>query len=228
VRVRDIVRSADARRFSLIVFDWDGTLANSTAVIASAIQRACADVGQPVPNEALARYVIGLGFADAVRHVAPDLPREDYARLAAAYRDNYRAREFEISLFDGVRDLLEELRTTGYRLAIATGKSRTGLERALVQGGLDGMFDATRCADEATPKPHPEMLVYLMSALETAPARTLMIGDTTHDRDFAQNAGASALVVAYGAHDRDALANRGPIDTVNSVSQLRQWLRINA
>jgi phosphoglycolate phosphatase len=222
------MRNADVRRFSLIVFDWDGTLADSTAIIASAIQRACADVGQPVPDEARARYVIGLGFVDAVRHVAPDLLREDYARLAAAYRDHYLAREFEISLFDGVRDLLDELSSAGYRLAIATGKPRAGFARALAQSGLAGMFDATRCADEAMPKPHPDMLVHLMAVLETTPARTLMIGDTTHDFAFAQNAGASSLVVSYGAHDRDALANCGTVDLVNSVDELRQWLRINA
>ena len=130
------MRNADARRFGLIVFDWDGTLADSTAIIASAIQRACADVGQPVPDEALAaiRHRVGIRRRGSAR-CAGSL-RENYARLAAAYRDHYRAREFEISLFDGVRDLLDELSSAGYRLAIATGKSRAGFERALHKAAL--------------------------------------------------------------------------------------------
>ena len=222
------MRNREARRFGLIVFDWDGTLADSTSIIAASIQAACCDIGQPVPDDAAARYVIGLGFTAAARHVAPALAPERYAMLSAAYRDHYMAREAAIPLFAGARELLDELAEAGYLLAVATGKSRAGLDHALTRNGLQGMFHATRCADEGMPKPHPEMLLSLMSLLGTTSERTLMIGDTTHDLDLARNAGTCALAVAYGAHERMSLAQRNPVATVDSIGTLRQWLSANA
>ncbi len=125
------MRDAADRRFRLLVFDWDGTLADSTAIIADAIRAACGDVGAEVPDAAAARYVIGLGLADALRHVAPSLPHEQHAALAARYRHHYLARDGEIPLFDGAAALLQELDDAGYLLAVATGKTRVGLDRAL-------------------------------------------------------------------------------------------------
>jgi len=219
---------AAPRRFRLLVFDWDGTLADSTALIAGCLQAACSDIGLPVPDGAAARHVIGLGLVDALRHVAPTLPRERYAELSAHYRDRYLARDGQIVLFDGVREMLDELDAAGHLLAIATGKSRAGLARALAQQRLADRFIATRCADECHPKPHPDMLLHLMDETGVEAASTLMIGDTTHDLELARNAGAAAVAMGHGAHRVDELARFAPLATVGSISELRLWLRANA
>jgi phosphoglycolate phosphatase len=216
-----------ARRFRLLVFDWDGTLADSTALIASALQEACRDIGEPVPDDLSARYVIGLGLSDALRHVAPDLAPERHHDLAARYRHHYLAGDPDIPLFDGAREMLEELDEAGYLLAVATGKTRVGLNRALQQQGIASRFVATRCADEGAPKPNPDMLLHLMDRVGANPQDTLMIGDTTHDLELARNAGAEAVAVSYGAHDSDGLAQLAPLAMVHSVHELRQWLRAN-
>jgi phosphoglycolate phosphatase len=221
------MRDAATRRFDLVVFDWDGTLVDSTTLIGEALQRACRDLGLPVPDDAAARYVIGLGLADAMKLVAPDLPPSRYPELGARYREHYRVREPGIPLFDGARELLAELDAAGYLLAIATGKTRAGLARSLAMSGLDGTFHATRCADEGFPKPHPDMLLHLMERLAVEPHATLMIGDTTHDLDLAQNAGAAGLAVTYGAHPPEGLASRAPLAAVDSVAELRDWLAHN-
>ena len=221
------MRDAATRRFALIVFDWDGTLADSTALIAQSLQRACIDVGQPPPDDVAARFVIGLGLADALRTVAPALPVDRYGELSARYRDHYLARESDIPLFDGARELLAELDAAGYWLAVATGKSRRGLDRTLAANGLAGAFHATRCADEGFPKPHPDMLLHLMDRLAVHPNETLMIGDTTHDLELARNAGASGVAVSYGAHALEGLASRSPLAAVNSVAELHSWLALH-
>jgi phosphoglycolate phosphatase len=216
------------RRFRLIVFDWDGTLADSTLRIARAISEACVAVGRPMPRLADARYVIGLGLADALAHVAPGLSEDEQRALAAHYRRHYLDGEPDIPLFAGVAELLADLDAAGFLLGVATGKTRTGLDRAIASHRLDGRFHATRCADEGFPKPHPDMLLALMDRLAVASGETLMIGDTTHDLDLARNAGAHAVAVAYGAHDVDGLASRGPLATVHSVGELRRWLAEHA
>ncbi len=208
----------------LLVFDWDGTLMDSTAAIVRAIQSACGDLGLPVPGAADAAYVIGLGLHDALRHVAPSLPAADYPRLAAAYRSHYFAGDDRLDLFPGVLELLHALKDAGHALAVATGKSRQGLERALDHAALRGLFDATRTADETASKPHPAMLVELMAQLAYVPQQTLMIGDTTHDLHMAHNAGCGALAVSYGAHDASVLAALGPLAVVDSVAELRAFL----
>ncbi|MEO8487808.1 MAG: HAD-IA family hydrolase [Betaproteobacteria bacterium] len=212
------------RRFRLVVFDWDGTLADSTVLIAGAIRSACAAVGRPVPSLSEARYVIGLGLSDALAHVAPGLDAEEQRTLATHYRRHYLDGEPAIPLFDGAADLLAELDAAGYLLGVATGKTRAGLDRVIASNGLSGRFHATRCADEGFPKPHPDMLLALMDRLAAAPHETLMIGDTTHDLDLARNAGTHAVAVAYGAHDLDGLVSRAPLATVHSIAELRGWL----
>jgi len=215
------------RRFRLLVFDWDGTIADSTALIVSSLKAACADLGLPIPDDAVARHVIGLGLIDAVRHVAPSLSRERYAELSAAYRARYLAQDDEIVLFEGVREMLGELERAGHLLAVATGKSRAGLARALQHQGIAGHFVATRCADEGFPKPHPDMLLALMDCAGVGAGDTLMIGDTTHDMELAQNAGAAALALTHGAHRADELTRCAPLATLGSIAQLRAWLRTN-
>ena len=212
------------RRYRLIVFDWDGTLADSAGIIAAAIQSACRDVGEPVPDDVSARYVIGLGLAEALAHVAPALPLARHPELSARYRHHYLARDPDIPLFGGARELLDELRRAGFLLAVATGKTRVGLDRALVANQLGDRFHATRCADEGRPKPHPDMLLHLMAALEVEPSRTLMIGDTTHDLELARAAGVEAIGVAYGAHETAGLQAAHPLAIVHSIDELRAWL----
>lgn len=215
------------RRFRFVVFDWDGTLSDSTAIIARSLQQACRDLGEPVPADIDARFVIGLGLTDALRHVAPRLPRERHTDLAARYRLHYLACDEAISLYAGVEDMLAELDAAGFVLGVATGKTRAGLTRAFAQHGIAGRFAVTRCADEGRPKPHPDMLIHLMDEVGATPRETLMIGDTTHDIELAHNAGASALAVAYGAHAAPELERKGPLATVDSIAALRAWLRAN-
>jgi phosphoglycolate phosphatase len=194
------------RRYDLVVFDWDGTLADSTSVIAVALQRACRDVGCAVPDDLSARFVIGLGLTDALRHIAPQLTVADYPRLSERYRAHYLAQEDRIPLYAGARELLSGLRGAGHALAVATGKSRTGLDRALAFHGLTQAFDVTRCADEGMPKPHPDMLHHIVARLHVVRERVLMVGDTTHDLRMAAQAGVDSVALSHGAHDAAMLA----------------------
>jgi phosphoglycolate phosphatase len=218
---------ANPKRYRLLVFDWDGTLADSASIIVRAIQQACRDLELPVPSDTQARYVIGLGLHDAIRHVAPDLHEDDYGKYSARYREHYMARDFDIPLFPGVPEMLEELAARGYLLGLATGKSRAGLDHSLARAGLQPRFDATRCADEGFPKPHPDMLLTLMHQLAAEPHETLMIGDTTHDLELAKNAKTAAVAVTYGAHTSAELDAFQPLATVDSVAGLRRWLARN-
>ncbi|MDR3053903.1 MAG: HAD-IA family hydrolase [Zoogloeaceae bacterium] len=212
-------------KFDLIVFDWDGTLMDSAATIVHAIQSASRDLGQPVPDDATARHVIGLGLEDALRHVAPNLPATQYPEMAERYRHHYFSRSHELFLFEGVRELLIELAEQGVTLAVATGKSQQGLDRALDHFGLRPSFQALRCADQCPSKPHPQMLFELMEELGRQPEHTLMIGDTTHDLQMAQNAGTASVGVSYGAHPAASLRALAPLVCVDSVAALRQFFR---
>ncbi|MBN8742754.1 MAG: HAD-IA family hydrolase [Thiomonas arsenitoxydans] len=212
------------QNYDLIVFDWDGTLMDSTAAITGAIQQACKDLGLTVPSREAASYVIGLGLEDALRHAAPELPHADYPKLAAAYRKHYFALDGELVLFEGVLDLLHELKSAGYNLAVATGKSRIGLTRAMDRPELRGLFDATRTADETFSKPHPAMLHEIMAELASPPQRTVMVGDTTHDLQMALNAECDAIGVSYDAHDVARLESLSPAGLVHSVAELQEFL----
>ncbi|CAH2774089.1 MAG: Similar to phosphoglycolate phosphatase, clustered with ribosomal large subunit pseudouridine synthase C [uncultured Paraburkholderia sp.] len=197
-------------QFDLIVFDWDGTLMDSTVHITRSIQAACHDLGLPVPADEAASYVIGLGLRDALQIAAPTLDPADYPRLAERYRFHYLVKDQTTELFAGVREMLQELRDQGYLLAVATGKSRVGLNRALDQVRFTSLFDGTRCADETFSKPHPAMLHELTRELGQDPLRTVMVGDTTHDLQMAINAGVAGIGVTYGAHPADSLSALAP------------------
>ena len=216
--------SARQPRFRLLVFDWDGTLADSTQLIASSIRAACRDLGLQVPSHASACHVIGLGLDDALRLVAPALPQARHGELALRYRHHFVLRDAEIPLFPGVRPMLQELEDAGVLLAIATGKSRRGLERALLQQAIGRHFVASRCADEGFAKPHPDMLLHLLELAGVERGEALMIGDTTHDLEMARNAGVAAVAVSYGAHPREALERHAPLAIVDSPQALREWL----
>ncbi|WHZ12787.1 MAG: hypothetical protein OJF60_003228 [Burkholderiaceae bacterium] len=215
---------AGSRRFDLIAFDWDGTLFDSTAIITRCIQLAVGDVGGIVPSDERAAYVIGMGLTDALAHAAPDVPAARYPELAARYRHHYLARQHDIALFEGVPALLELLKSRHHLLAVATGKSRRGLDDALRIARLEALFDGSRTADETAGKPDPLMLRELMAEFDVLPERTLMIGDTTHDLLMARNAGCASLGVSYGAHDSGEFAGLAPRHVAHSVAELRDWL----
>jgi len=215
------------RQFDLIAFDWDGTLFDSTALITRSIQAAVADVGGTVPSDQSASYVIGMGLMQALAHAAPDVPKEKYPLLGERYRHHYTARQHDISLFEGVLPLLAELKSRQHWLTVATGKSRLGLNEVLRTVQLQGMFDASRTADETAGKPSPLMLVELMAEFGVEPERTLMIGDTTHDLQMALNAGCASVGVSYGAHEPDAFHALKPLHVAHSVQELHRWLSAN-
>jgi phosphoglycolate phosphatase len=216
------------KNFDLIVFDWDGTLMDSTAAIVRSIQAAAGDLGLPVPSRQAASYVIGLGLQEAMAAVLPGLEPQYYPKMVERYRHHYLLKSRELVLFEGVNDMLDDLSKCGYLLAVATGKSRMGLNRALQETKLLTFFDSTRCADESFSKPHPAMLNELTSELGQEMRRTVMIGDTTHDLQMATNAGASAIAVQYGAHTQEELLLHKPIFSAESVAQLHSWLTENA
>jgi phosphoglycolate phosphatase len=216
------------RRFDLIAFDWDGTLFDSTQIIVRCIQRAVADVGGTVPSDREAAYVIGMGLMQALAHAAPDVPQEKYPELGARYRFHYTNHQDDLVLFDGVLPMLGELKQRHHWLAVATGKSRRGLDDALRQSQLKGVFDGSRTADETAGKPNPRMLEELMREFGTEPQRTLMIGDTTHDLQMAVNAGCPSVGVSYGAHEPGEFESLAPLFVAHSVAHLHRWLADNA
>lgn len=211
-------------KYELVVFDWDGTLLDSAGAIVQAIQSACRDLGAPIPDDASARHVIGLGLIDALRHAAPDLAPENYQAMVERYRHHYLSGDHQLALFPGVPEMLSRLKDAGHILTVATGKSRLGLERALDHSGLRPLFQASRCADECHSKPHPQMLEELMAEFGISAEATLMIGDTSHDLLMASNAGVDSLAVTYGAHPHDHLLEHKPKACLHSVRELDQWL----
>jgi len=216
------------RSFDLIAFDWDGTLFDSTAIITRCIQAAVVDVGGRKPSDQDAAYVIGLGLMQALAHAAPDVPPSKYAELGARYKHHYTAHQDDLSLFDGILPLLTDLRARNYVLAVATGKSRRGLNEALKTSELHGLFHASRTADETAGKPHPLMLQELMQEFGVSAHRVLMVGDTTHDLQMALNAGCPSVGVSYGAHEPAAFAELKPLFVAHTVTELQTWFANNA
>ena len=215
-------------RFDLIVFDWDGTLMDSTATITQCIQEAARDLGHPMPSREQASHVIGLGLVDALAHAVPTLTREEYPKMAERYRHHWLALSNTDVLFEGAKAMLDSLKARGAKLTVATGKTRKGLDRALIDTGLVGYFDWTRCADETQSKPHPAMLLETLARLGSSANRTLMVGDTTHDSQMARNAGIAALSVTQGAHSRETLQALEPLAVVASISEMHAWFDAHA
>jgi len=216
------------RRYDLIVFDWDGTVMDSTAVIAASIQTACRDLGLTIPDDETARHVIGLGLDQALRYAVPDMPESMRPDLVARYKYHFLAQDEAIPLFDGAQETIAELHVAGYHLGVATGKSRAGLERAMKSTGMKSYFHATRTADETFSKPDPAMLIELMDELGASAGRTLMVGDTTHDVQMAQNAKVDAVALVHGAHSPEQLQELNPLALMGDFAELRAWLRAHA
>ena len=216
-----------AKRFPVVVFDWDGTLVDSAAVIVHALQSACRDLGVQVPTDERARHIIGLGLHDALAHAVPSLAPSDYPGLVERYRHHFLAHDEHVGLFAGAFAGLQVLHGRGHRLGVATGKSRRGLDRSLARTGSAHFFSATRCGEEDAAKPAPDMLLTLMRVLAVPPDEMLMVGDTTHDLAMARAAGVAALAVAYGAHPEAELCAAGPLAIVHTPEALWAWLEQN-
>ena len=212
------------KSYSVVVFDWDGTLMDSTHSIVAAIQAACRDLDLPVPSTSEASWVIGLSLESALRRAVPDLTAALMPRFLERYRIHYLTRDPELRLFEGIPGLLDDLAERRIRLAVATGKSRVGLNRVLGTTGLAPRFEITRCADESFSKPHPAMLKEIMEELDVPPEQMLMVGDTSHDLQMAVNAGVDGLGVTYGAHRPQDLLACAPQGVVDDVAGLRGWL----
>jgi len=212
-------------RFDLLVFDWDGTLFDSVGWIVDCLRQAACDCGLPMPSDRAAKSVIGLGLKEAMEALFPEHPSETAFRLAESYRRYYGGKTIGADgLFAGVPGMLAELRERGYRLAVATGKTRAGLDHALAATGTELLFHSTRCADETASKPDPEMLFQLMSELDIARERTLMVGDSLHDLRMARNAGVPAIGVGCGANDLAELAELGPLACLERTADLLKIL----
>ncbi len=216
------------KQFDLLVFDWDGTLMDSAAAITASLRDACADIDQPVPSEERARYVIGLGLTDALKYLLPDLPPVAYPALLERYRHHFQREDRGTTLFRGAHEALRALHDAGFMLAVATGKSRRGLDRALEEAGLSALFHATRCADEGFSKPHPGMLLWLLDELSVPRERSVMIGDTSHDMEMAVAAGVARVGVTYGAHPRENLLKHDPVACHDTFAELSTWLTTHA
>lgn len=216
------------KQFDLIVFDWDGTLANSTKMIADCMRLASKDADLPVPDEKTACQVIGLGLNEAVHALFGEISQDQHDILKNRYRYYYYTRDEETVLFDGVFDALKHLKRLGFDLAVATGKGRNGLNKSLDLSGLKNLIDASRTVDECFSKPHPQMLDDLMDQLVTLPERTLMVGDTSFDMQMAQNANVKRLAVTYGAHALEKLLPFEPLAHFDEFKKLYDWLLENA
>ena len=213
------------RDYQLLIFDWDGTLSDSVGRIVEAMRAAAELSGRPVRDDLAIKGIIGLGLPEAIRTLYPEISANDLIDFRQHYADNYMAMDVEPSkLFDGVLESLEAFRAEGYRLAVATGKARRGLDRVLKAHGWLDYFDATRAADETASKPDPLMLNQIMQHCGVGPDKALMIGDASFDLLMARNAGMDSVAVGYGAQPLDSLRQYEPRLAIEHFSELRTWL----
>ncbi|QUN04609.1 HAD-IA family hydrolase [Shewanella yunxiaonensis] len=214
------------KHYDLIVFDWDGTLMDSIGRILACLRHVASDLGLIEPPESALRDIIGMSLDQAMQTLFPDRPAPEYALLQQSYRDNYhRQAHVATPLYAGITELLSTLQQQNYQLAVATGKSRPGLNRSLQQTGLDQFFAYSRCADEAHSKPHPDMLQQLLSHSGIPASRALMIGDSVLDLQMANAAGVAAIGVSYGAHTREKLRTQNPKGIINEPLALLSLLQ---
>lgn len=206
----------------LVVFDWDGTLVDSTARIADCLHRAALDCGLPVLSPARYRSIIGLGLPEALAALYPQADADLRQQLRAHYARHYIALgEAEpCPPYAGAPELLDALQARGIRLAVATGKNRPGLARAFAQTGWASRFASSRTADETQSKPHPRMLQEILAEQRVSPRRALMVGDTGFDLEMAARAGVPSVGVTHGAHGEDELRRHAPVRLVDGLLQL--------
>ena len=211
--------------YKLLIFDWDGTLADSIGRIVTAMQGAAQRAGRPERDAQAVKGIIGLGLPEAILTLYPDMTPEEVIAFRQHYADLYIAMDAEPSpLFAGVRESLEAFRAQGYRLAVATGKARRGLDRVLKAHGWEDFFDITRAADETASKPDPLMLNQILAHCAVRPEQALMVGDASFDLMMARNAGMDSVAVSYGAQSSEALQQYEPRVTIDHFSELHAWL----
>ena len=209
----------------LLIFDWDGTLMDSVGPIVACTRAVIGELGLGSPAEATIRGTVGLGLRETVDLLVPGCDDQLYERVRACFRRHWVETYRDLPLlFPGVPDMLGDLARAGFLLAVATGKSRRGLEFALDQTGLRGHFQATRTVDEAISKPHPQMLLDILDQLGVRPHAALMVGDSIYDLQMAANAGAHAVAIVSGAHGREELAAHEPRAVLDRVAELPAWL----
>lgn len=214
-----------SKPYELLIFDWDGTLADSIGRIVEAMNAAAERAGEAPSADAAVKGIIGLALSEAISVLYPHLDARQLEIFRQHYADIYTALDQQPSpLFEGVVESLEAFRREGYRLAVATGKARRGLDRVLKANGWEGYFDITRAADETRGKPHPLMLEEILAHCRVEPGRALMVGDSAFDLQMASNAGMHSVAVGYGAMSLQALSEFGPQVCVEHFSQLREWL----
>jgi phosphoglycolate phosphatase len=214
----------NSRQFDLVIFDWDGTLMDSIAKIVTSLQSTAKELSIEVPSESAVRDIIGLSMQAVLPILFGAYPHL-HEHILAGYKRHYLALEAMPSpLFDGIETLLEQLKASGVVLAIATGKGRPGLERVLDVTGIRHYFSATRTADEAESKPHPEMILSLLSELNIPAHRAVMIGDSVLDLTMANNAGIKSIGVSYGAHSQAQLQPQQPKAVVHCATHLLSHL----
>lgn len=213
------------RPFNVLIFDWDGTLMDSHGRIVSCMQKAAISMGVVPPSSEQGRSVIGLGLNEAVTALYPDADNEFIQTMSTYYRQYFFSEAAEPQpLYPGVEELLENFKKQGYLLAVATGKSRAGLDVVMDETGLKDLFVFTRCADESESKPNPKMLEDIISSLRVGVDETLMVGDTSFDLQMAANIGMAAIGVDHGAHDISRLWACEPLDIIENICDLGPWL----
>jgi len=214
----------------IVVFDWDGTLVDSAGAIVCAMQQAARDVGLPPPTDDAVRFIIGLGLPEAVRHLYPQGDAAQWHALGQAYSRCYVEQTEQLPpLFPGALAALERLRADGFAVAVATGKSRRGLNRELAVRDMGHLFDLSRCADETRSKPHPLMLQEILADSGRHPREAVMVGDTLHDLQMAREAGVMEVAVSFGAHCRERLLDFGPDLLADDFCTILEWVyRIRA
>ncbi|NIM26721.1 MAG: HAD-IA family hydrolase [Gammaproteobacteria bacterium] len=215
----------EVSRYRLLVFDWDGTLADSEQRIVAAAHTTIEALGLPPRSTEAIREIIGLAMSEAWQALFPEVPRSEEARFIACYREHYLSNAgTPVPLFPGAKAALQGLAAQRYRLAVATGKGRRGLDRDMAVHGLERLFSTTRSADEAPSKPHPQMLVDIIEELDVDAGETLMIGDTAFDLEMARNAGVASIAVASGVHTPERLLDFDPLALLETIAELPGWL----
>lgn len=214
-----------AKPFKLLVFDWDGTVMDSVARIVNSFQAAIATLDLAPRSDQEIRVIIGLGLAEAIQRLYPDIDAPHAMQLIELYRQHFFSpTAVATPLFPDAAAVLQDLADAGYQLAVATGKSRHGLNQALQQTGLQDLFVATRCAEETFSKPHPLMLQEILAELAVPAQHALMIGDTDFDLQMATNAGVASVAVSYGVHEKAQLLACNPLICLDNLRQLPEWL----
>lgn len=211
-------------QYQLIVFDWDGTLMDSTGHIVSCMRQAITKLELEPLDDSQISHIIGLGLTEAVQTLYPNGNTTLWSSLADCYRQTWLSSPEESPLFDNAIPLLQQLAEQNIFLGVATGKSRRGLDKVLNATGLGDLFVATRSADECHSKPHPQMILELMDFVGLHGSDTIMIGDTEFDLLMAKNAGADSLGITHGAHDENKLVACEPKAIVHDLHQVQHWL----